>query len=160
MCRVSIQLCCRGGDSASCHGFGRVKISTRPNPDRIKCGGNSHRRSRIPSQLLAWTAETLPSPTPPNWVVGNWAWVHNTAANTRQGVKIGTDAKALTPRLSLNWTGLYNNFVVDPCSSGDTPVGSPLGAKLLHIGYTLGHARRGCTPPSLRAALVALCQPP
>ena len=68
----------------------------------------------------------------PKVAVGGWAWVYNTAATIRQGVKPDTDAKALKTKLSLNWTGPYKVLAVGPCSSVDTPDGSSLGAKLLY----------------------------
>ena len=67
----------------------------------------------------------------PNFYVGGWAWVYNTAATIRQSAKPDTDAKVLKDKLALNWTGPYKVLAVGPCSSADTPFGSPLGAKLL-----------------------------
>ena len=69
----------------------------------------------------------------PKAAVGGWAWVYNTAATTLQGAKPGMDAKVLKAKLSLNWTGPYKVLAVSPCSSVDTPDGSPLGAKLLYL---------------------------
>ena len=65
--------------------------------------------------------------------VGGWAWVYNTLATIRQGAKPDTDAKVLKAKLSLNRTGPYKVLAVGPCSSADTPDGSPLGAKLLYL---------------------------
>ena len=59
--------------------------------------------------------------------------MYNTAATVRHGAKTDTDAKVLKVKLSLNWTGPYKVLAVGPCSCGDTPDGSPLGAKLLHL---------------------------
>ena len=67
----------------------------------------------------------------PEFVFGGWAWVYNSAATIRKSAKTNTDAKVLKAKLSLNWTGAYTFLVVGPCSSEDTPNGSPLGAKLL-----------------------------
>ena len=42
-----------------------------------------------------------------------------------------TDAKVLKAKLALNWTGPYKVLAVGPCSSAETPDGSPLGDNLL-----------------------------
>ena len=55
------------------------------------------------------------------------------AVTFRQGAKPDTDAKVLKAKLSLNWTGPYKVLAVGPCSSADTPDGSPLGVKLLYL---------------------------
>ena len=57
--------------------------------------------------------------------------MYNSASTIRQGVKANTDAKVLTAKHALNWTGLYNFVAVGPCSSAETPDGSPLGDNLL-----------------------------
>ena len=49
-------------------------------------------------------------------------------------MKPDTDAKVLKAKLSVNRTGPYKVLAVGPCSSADTPGGSPLGAKLLYVG--------------------------
>ena len=67
----------------------------------------------------------------PNLAVVGWAWVYNKVATIRQGAKPDTEPKVLEAKLSLNWTGPYKVLAVGPCSSADTPDGSPLGAKLL-----------------------------
>lgn len=59
--------------------------------------------------------------------------MYNTAATIRQGVKAGTEAKVLNAKLSLKWTGPYKIIAVGRRSSGDTPDGSPLSAKLLYL---------------------------
>ena len=82
----------------------------------------------------------------PEFAVGGWVWVYNTAATIRQGAKMDTDAKVLKAKLSLNWTGPYKVLALAPCSSADTQDGSPLGAKFLYFGSMLQHARRGCSP--------------
>ena len=64
-------------------------------------------------------------------------WVYNTAATIRQGAKTDTDAKILNVKLSLNRTGPYKVLAVGPLTAVDTPVGSPLGGKLLCFGSTL-----------------------
>ena len=69
----------------------------------------------------------------PKFAVGSWAWVYNSVATIRQGSKPDTDAKTLKAKLSLNWTGPYKVLVVGPCSSANTPDGSPLEAKLLYL---------------------------
>ena len=38
----------------------------------------------------------------PNFAVGSWAWVYNSASTIRQGVKANTDAKVLKAKLALN----------------------------------------------------------
>ena len=68
----------------------------------------------------------------PKFVVGGWAWVYNSASTTHQGVKANTDAKVLKAKLALNWTGPYKVLAVGPCSSAETPDGSPLGDNLLY----------------------------
>ena len=68
----------------------------------------------------------------PKFAVGGWAWVYNSACTIRQGVKANTDAKMLEDKLALNWTGPYKVLAVGPCSSAETPDGSPLGDNLLH----------------------------
>ena len=67
----------------------------------------------------------------PKLGVGGWVWVYNKAATICQGAKPDTDAKVRKAKLLLNWTGPYKVLALGPCSSGDTPDGSPLGAKLL-----------------------------
>ena len=57
--------------------------------------------------------------------------MYNSASTIRQGVKANTDAKALKAELALNWTGPYKVLAVGPCSSAETPDGSPLGDNLL-----------------------------
>ena len=69
----------------------------------------------------------------PNFTVGGWAWVYNSASTIRQGVKANTDAKVLKAKLALNWTGPYKVLAVGPCSAADTPDGSPLGSNLLYL---------------------------
>ena len=43
------------------------------------------------------------------------------------------DANVLKAKLALNWTGPYKVLAVGPCSSADTPDGSPLGDNLLYL---------------------------
>ena len=69
----------------------------------------------------------------PNFAVGGWVWVYNTAAAIRQRAETETDAKVLEAKLSLNWTSPYRLLAVGPCNPDDTPNGSPLGAKLLYL---------------------------
>ena len=69
----------------------------------------------------------------PNFAVGGWAWVYNSAPTTHQGVKANTDAKVLTAKLALNWTGPYKVLAVGPCSAAEIPDGSPLGRNLLYL---------------------------
>ena len=69
----------------------------------------------------------------PKLDVGGWAWVSNTSANIRQGTKPDPDTKVFKTELSLNWTAPYKVLADGPCSSADTPGGSPLGTKLLYL---------------------------
>ena len=79
---------------------------------------------------------TLPQRPAPNFTVGGWAWVYNSASTIRQGVKANTDAKILKAKLALNWTGPYKVLAVGPCSAAETPGGSPLGSNLLYLNPT------------------------
>ena len=67
----------------------------------------------------------------PNFAVGGWAWVYNSASTIRQGVKSNADAKVLKAKLALNLTGPYKILTVAPCSAAETPDVSPLGSNLL-----------------------------
>ena len=69
----------------------------------------------------------------PNFTVGGWEWVYNSASTIRQGVKANNDAKVLNAKLALNWTGQYKVLAVGPCSAAETPDGSPLGSNLLYL---------------------------
>ena len=51
----------------------------------------------------------------PEFAVGGWVWVYNTAATIRQGAKMDTDAKVLKAKLSLNWTAPYKVLAVALC---------------------------------------------
>ena len=48
-------------------------------------------------------------------------------------MKANTDAKVLKAKLALHWTGPYKVLAVDPCSSAETPDGSPLGDNQLYL---------------------------
>ena len=52
----------------------------------------------------------------PNFAVGGWAWVPNSAATIRQSVKANTDAKVLKAKLALNWMGPYKILASAPAS--------------------------------------------
>ena len=69
----------------------------------------------------------------PNFAVGGWAWVYNSASTIRQGVKANTDAKVLNAKLTLSWMTPYKILAVGPCSTAETPDGSPLGSNLLYL---------------------------
>ena len=69
----------------------------------------------------------------PNFVVGFWAWLYNTASTIRQGAKAGKDTKVLKTKFALSWTGPYKILAVGPCLVSDTPDGSPLADKLLYL---------------------------
>ena len=68
----------------------------------------------------------------PKFDVGGWTWVYNTEDTLHQGAKPDTDDKVVKAKVSLHWTSPCKVLAVAPCSSGDTPDGSPLGAKLLY----------------------------
>ena len=44
-----------------------------------------------------------------------------------------SSAKVLKAKLALNWTGPYKALAVGPCSSAETPDGSPLVDNLLYL---------------------------
>ena len=67
------------------------------------------------------------------FAVGGWAWVYNSASTIRQGVQVSADAKVLKAKIALNRTGPYQILAVGPCSSAETPDGSPLGDNLLYL---------------------------
>ena len=48
-------------------------------------------------------------------------------------MKATTDAKVLKDKLVVNWTGLYKVLALGPCSTADTPDGSPLGENSISI---------------------------
>ena len=47
----------------------------------------------------------------PNFTVGGWAWVYNSASTIRQGVKANTDAKVLKAKLRLSLGKLSVNLL-------------------------------------------------
>ena len=57
----------------------------------------------------------------------------NSVSTIRDGVKANKDAKVLKAQHTLNWTGPYKVPAVGPCSSAETPDGSPLGDNLLYV---------------------------
>ena len=59
--------------------------------------------------------------------------MYSSASIIRQGVTANTDAKVLKAKLALNWTGPSKVLAVGPCSSAETPDGSPLGENLLYL---------------------------
>ena len=65
--------------------------------------------------------------------MGGWAWVYYSASTIRQGAKVNAEAKVLKAKLALNWTGPYKVLAVGPCSSAETPDGSPPGDNLLYL---------------------------
>ena len=65
--------------------------------------------------------------------MGGWAWLYSSASTIRQSVKANTDANVLKAKLALNWTGSCNVLAVGPCSTAETPDGSPLGDDLLYL---------------------------
>ena len=64
------------------------------------------------------------------YVVGGWVWVYNTSATTWKVAKAGTDVKVLNAKFSLNWTGPFTVFAVDPSVAEATLDGRPLAAKI------------------------------
>ncbi|CAB1106230.1 unnamed protein product [Ectocarpus sp. CCAP 1310/34] len=69
----------------------------------------------------------------PQFTVGGWAWVYNTAATIRQGVQKDTDQEVLKAKFALSWTGPYKVLAVGPTSADATPDGRPLARKLLYL---------------------------
>ncbi|CAB1121588.1 unnamed protein product [Ectocarpus sp. CCAP 1310/34] len=69
----------------------------------------------------------------PQFPVGGWAWVYNTAATIRQGVRKDTDQQVLKAKFALSWTGPYKVLAVGPTSADATPDGRPLAHKLLYL---------------------------
>lgn len=80
--------------------------------------------------------------------------------NLRQGAKAGMDVKVLTARCSLNWRYSPRFLPLCPVLFQRHAERFQFGAKLLYLGSSLGHARRGCSPPSPRGALQALSAMP
>ncbi|CAB1111208.1 unnamed protein product [Ectocarpus sp. CCAP 1310/34] len=72
----------------------------------------------------------------PQFTVGGWAWVYNTAATLRQGVQKDTDQQLLKVKFALSWTGPYKVLAVGPTSADATPDGRPLAHKLLYLDLT------------------------
>ena len=69
----------------------------------------------------------------PNFAVGGWVWVYNSTSTIPQGMKANTDSKVRKAKLAFKWTGPYKVLADGPCSSADTPDGSPLGDNLLYL---------------------------
>ncbi|CAB1106512.1 unnamed protein product [Ectocarpus sp. CCAP 1310/34] len=69
----------------------------------------------------------------PQFTVGGWAWVYNTAATIRQGVQKDTDQQVLKAKFARSWTGPYKVLAVGPTSADATPDGRPLAHKLLYL---------------------------
>ena len=65
--------------------------------------------------------------------------MYNSASTIRQDVKANADAKVLKAKLALNWTGPYKVLAVGPCSSAETPDGSPLGDNLVFLDLPSEH---------------------
>ena len=86
--------------------------------------------SRVNHRNSVFTDALCPAP---NFAVGGWAWVYNSAPTIRQGVKANTDAKVLKAKLALYWTAPCKILAVGPCSAAETPDGSPLGSNLLYL---------------------------
>ena len=86
--------------------------------------------SRVSRRKSALTDALRPAP---DFVTGGWAWVYNSASTICQGEKANADANVLKAKLALNWTGPYEFLAVGPCSTAETPGGSPLGSNLLYL---------------------------
>lgn len=123
-------------------------------------GPSTARRSRAACLYSVSCGPTIlpPLPTPCarfQPFAGNWAWAYITAVTIRQGRESRHGRESPQNQISFNWTGPYKSLVVEPCSSGDIPNGSPLGGKRLCC----------YVPPSMRGAdvdhpvSVALCKP-
>ncbi|CAB1108088.1 unnamed protein product [Ectocarpus sp. CCAP 1310/34] len=69
----------------------------------------------------------------PQFTVGGWAWVYNTAATIRQGLQKDTDQQVLKTKFALSWTGPYKVLAVGPTSADATRDGRPLAHKLLYL---------------------------
>ena len=69
----------------------------------------------------------------PNFAVGGWAWVYNSASIIHQGVKANTDSNVLKVTLTLDWTGPYKILAVSPRSTAETPDGSSFEGNLLYL---------------------------
>ena len=88
------------------------------------------------------------------FALGGLAWVNYSASTIRQGMKANTDAKVLEAKLALNWAGLHKVLAVGPCSSADTPDGSPL------LGSLFRPARFLCSSSRSDKTLQTLRHPP
>ena len=69
----------------------------------------------------------------PPFATGGWAWVYNSAATIRQGVKKGTDATVLKTKFSFNWIAPFKILAVGPAPASAIPDGRPHHDKLLHF---------------------------
>ncbi|CAB1099916.1 unnamed protein product [Ectocarpus sp. CCAP 1310/34] len=69
----------------------------------------------------------------PQFTVGGWAWVYNTAATIRPGVQKDTDQQVLKAKFALSWTGPYKVLAVAPTSADATLDGRPLAHNLLYL---------------------------
>ena len=96
----------------------------------IVCKHHARTVSRVNRRNSALTDAMRPAP---KFAVGGWAWVYNSASTIHQSAKANTDTKVLKAKLALKWTGPYKVLAVGPCSSADTPDGSPLGDSLLYL---------------------------
>ena len=71
----------------------------------------------------------------PQYEVGGWVWVYNSASTIRQGARKDTDDKVLKEKLSLLYTGPFQIRAVGPATAKDTPDGRPLHEKLLFLDF-------------------------
>ncbi|CAB1115322.1 unnamed protein product [Ectocarpus sp. CCAP 1310/34] len=88
----------------------------------------------------------------PQFAVGGWSGVYNTAATIRQGVQKDTDQQVLKAKFALSWTGPHKVLAVGPASADSVPDGRPLARKLLYLDLPSdlsGPAAR-CRVPVLR----------
>ena len=111
---------------------------------------------RVNRRSSALADALRPAPTS---AVGGWASVYNSASTIHQGVKANTDANEIKAKLVLNWTSPHKVLAVGPCSSAETPDGSPLGDNLLYLDLPIRPARFGCSPACDDRTLQALRQP-
>ena len=96
------------------------RYSTKMVRDHLGCCGLAPERQTANSndavrEMHALTVSRVERQNPtlsvPNFVVGNWVWLHNSASTVRQGAKAGTDAKVLKTKFRAR----LNGPLQDPC---------------------------------------------
>ena len=89
---------------------------------------------------------------PPFSVMG-WAWIYNSAATIRQGVRKGTDAIVIKTELSFNWIGLFKILAVGPAPASAVPDDRHLHDKLLYFDLLPDMPGRDSKTSHLRSPL-------